>query len=122
MDEKLQDVRRDIELTRTALEDKITRLENRIAITKNTTLNPAYHVQTRPWPTLAGVVAVGWIVGRAIRSKLANSRSRQEGDKERVLLVPDSGRSRKSLASNLVGMLAATLLREFIASARRRRH
>ena len=51
MDDNLEDVRREVENTRFALADKIERLENKIETTATTTLNPAYYVRTRPWPT-----------------------------------------------------------------------
>ena len=35
-----------------AVGDKISQLEQKIQTTKNTTLNPPYHVRTRPWATL----------------------------------------------------------------------
>jgi hypothetical protein len=67
MSESLEDIRRDIENTRAALGDKISSLENKIETTANTTLNPAYYVRTRPWPTLGIVTLLGCWVGRSLR-------------------------------------------------------
>ena len=51
----------EVENTRFALADKIERLENKIETTATTTLNPAYYVRTRPWPTLGVCAFLGWV-------------------------------------------------------------
>ena len=121
MNKNLQEVRRDIEQTRTALGEKIDRLANRVETTKNTTLNPAYHVRTRPWPTLGITVALGCLVGRYMRSRLTNSASRRNGVTERPSVVREMARNAGSSSANVVGLLAADLLRDFINERRRRR-
>jgi hypothetical protein len=67
--DNLEEVRRDIEVTRYALGEKIEKLEEKIETTKKTTLNPTYHLRTHPWPILATVTVLGCWVGRALRSK-----------------------------------------------------
>lgn len=67
MNDNLDEVRHEIESTRSALADKIERLENKIETTATTTLNPAYYVRTRPWPTLGICAFLGWVVGRSLQ-------------------------------------------------------
>jgi hypothetical protein len=116
MDESLEKVRRDIENTRFALGEKLGRLENKIETTTTTTLNPAYYVRTRPWPTLGIVVLGGWLVGRALRSN---------GAKKNVAAAPtgvanDALRSAVSGAAGIIGVIAGDLLRDFIRDRRAR--
>ena len=73
MDDNLEDVRREVENTRFALADKIERLENKIETTATTTLNPAYYVRTRPWPTLGVCAFLGWVVGRSLQSRATSN-------------------------------------------------
>jgi len=74
MEESLEDIRRDIENTRFALGEKLGRLEHKIEITTKQTLNPAYYVRTRPWPTLGAFAVLGWMVGRALKPKRNRTR------------------------------------------------
>jgi hypothetical protein len=110
VDESLQDVRREIERTRVALGEKVSRLEQKIQTTKNTTLNPAYHVRTRPWSTLGTTVAAGFVLGRIIkaRSNHVEVKSRTKGT-----IAPAAG--------NIVTMIAADFLRNYFAKRRSRR-
>ena len=71
MNERLEEVRRDIEATRYALGEKIEKLEDRIETTKNTTLSPAYHVRMHPWPILTAVTLLSCLVGRSLKTKPA---------------------------------------------------
>ncbi len=121
MDDKLQEVRRDIELTRAALGEKIDRLTNKVETAKNTTLNPAYHVKTRPWPTLGITVALGCLVGRYMKARLVNSAARRNGIPPRPSIVREVARNTSSSAANVVGLLVADFLRDFINERRKRR-
>jgi xanthosine utilization system XapX-like protein len=110
----LENVRREIENTRLALGDKISRLEERIETTKNTTLNPAYHVKTRPWPTLATVMSLGWFVGHRLvtPSKKVIYQSLQNG-------APARSRRRllhkvRSPLVSMIGIIAANVIRSLI--------
>jgi hypothetical protein len=69
MEPNLEEVRREIEQTRARITEKINRLQEEVEETKRTTLNPAYHVRTRPWRTLGITVLAGWIVGRMAAPK-----------------------------------------------------
>jgi hypothetical protein len=117
MDESLEEVRRDIENTRLALGEKISRLENKIETTATTTLNPAYYVQTRPWPTLGIIALAGWLIGRALR---ANGRGKKEVT-TRASVSSDALRSAVSGAASIIGVLAGDLLRDFVKDRRARR-
>ena len=110
MDESLQEVRREIERTRVALGDKVSRLEQKIQTTKNTTLNPAYHMRTRPWPTLGTTIAAGFALGRMIkaRSNGVQAKSRAKGT-----IGP--------AAANIVSMVAVDFFRDYLARRRKRR-
>jgi hypothetical protein len=108
MSENLEELRRDIEVTRAALGEKVSLLENKIETTANTTLNPAYYVRTRPWPTLGVVTLLGCLAGR----KLRKPRHRQE-------MRVRSG-AIGSAAASLAGVVAAELFRDFLR--RRKRH
>ena len=122
MEQNLQEVRRDIEQTRVALGDKVSQLEQKIQTTKNTTLNPSYHVRTRPWPTLGMFVAAGWVFGRFVKSRWFGSSSGRDKIAARPGIIPAVARSASSSAANVVGLLVADFTREFINKRRRRRH
>lgn len=108
MEENLQEVRREIELTRRALGEKVSRLEQKIETTKNTTLNPAYHVRTRPWPTLGSTVVAGFLLGRMFRSR---SSARRNG-----VYTPSLTKTAIApAAANIVSLLAANFLRDYFA-------
>ena len=120
MEQNLQDVRRDIEQTRIALGDKISLLEKKIETTKNTTLNPAYHVRTRPWPTLGIFVAAGWVFGRFMKSRFS-SNSRRDRVVGRPGIIREVARSTTSSAANVVGLVVGDLIREFVNKRRQAR-
>jgi hypothetical protein len=120
MEQNLQDVRRDIEQTRIALGDKISLLEKKIETTKNTTLNPAYHVRTRPWPTLGIFVAAGWVFGRFMKSRFS-SNSRRDRVVERPGIIREVARNTTSSAANVVGLVVGDLIREFVNKRRQAR-
>jgi hypothetical protein len=122
VDENLQEVRRDIEQTRFALGEKISRLEQKIQTTKNTTLNPAYHVRTRPWPTLGMFVAAGWVFGRFMKSRWSHSNSRRNKVAERPGIIREITRNASSSAASVVGLLVGDFIREFVNKRRQRRH
>jgi len=73
VNENLDEVRHEIENARFALADKIERLENKIENTATTTLNPAYYVRTRPWPTLGVCAFLGWVMGRSLQVRGARA-------------------------------------------------
>ncbi len=104
MNETLEDVRRDIKNTRVALGEKLSRLENKIETTATTTLNPAYYVRTRPWPTLGIVTVMGWIVGRSLQP-------RQKGSTTKSNILVGSF---ASAAASMTGAIAAELFRDFL--------
>ena len=110
MEDNLQKVRHEIEQTRIALGEKVSRLEQKILTTKNTTLNPAYHVRTRPWPTLGTTVAAGFVLGCMIkaRSNGVQAKSRAKGT-----IGP--------AAANIVTIIATDFLRDYFARRRNRR-
>lgn len=118
MNERLEDVRRDIENTRMALGDKIGRLEHKIEVTTNTTLNPAYYVRTRPWPTLGVFAFAGWLVGRALRPKRVAT---NHGVGPSGSLSAEVMRSIFSGAAGAISIVAGDWLRDFIKD-RRTRH
>jgi hypothetical protein len=120
MEQNLQEVRRDIEQTRVALGDKISLLEKKIETTKNTTLNPAYHMRTRPWPTLGMFVAAGWVFGRFMKSRFS-SNSRRGRVAERPGMIREVARSTTSSAASVVGLLVGDFIREFVNKRRQRR-
>jgi hypothetical protein len=122
VDQNLEEVRRDIEQTRFALGEKISRLEQKIQTTKNTTLNPAYHVRTRPWPTLGMFVAAGWVFGRFMKSRWSHSNSRRNKVAERPSIVREITRNASSSAASVVGLLVGDFIREFVNKRRQRRH
>jgi hypothetical protein len=107
MSESLEDVRRDIENTRVALGEKISLLENKIETTANTTLNPAYYVRTRPWPTLGVVTLLGCWIGRSLRKPRA----------AHGMPLNSSGKFSggfASAAASVAGVVAAELARDFL--------
>jgi hypothetical protein len=111
----LENVRREIEETRLALGNKISRLEDKIVTTKNTTLNPAYHVKKRPWPTLATIVAIGWLLGH--RFVTPSKRKICKGLKNRSTERHATRRLLRNLGSPLVSLLgiaAATMIRNVV--------
>jgi hypothetical protein len=118
MNESLDDVRRDIENTRVALGVKISRLENKIETTASTTLNPAYHVKTRPWPTLGVFALLGWFVGRSLKSKSA---SKQSSIDHRSNALGGLASSVALGAANVVGVVAGDWVRDFLKDRRKRR-
>jgi hypothetical protein len=122
VDQNLEEVRRDIEQTRFALGEKISRLEQKIQTTKNTTFNPAYHVRTRPWPTLGMFVAAGWVFGRFMKSRWSHSNSRRNKVAERPSIVHEITRNASSSAASVVGLLVGDFIREFVNKRRQRRH
>ena len=118
MTENLEEVRREIEDTRIAIGEKIGRLENKIETTATTTLNPAYYVRTRPWPTLGVFVALGWLVGRALKPSDRKGRysSAQSASASNGIV-----RSFVSGAASMIGVAAGDLLRDMVRD-RRGRH
>ena len=114
MNESLDDVRRDIEHTRLALGEKIGRLEHKIEITATETLNPAYYVRTRPWPTLGAFALLGWVVGRALQPK-----QRTDADATSPGLAGSVIRSVVSGAASSLGLVAGDLVRDFVKDRRR---
>jgi hypothetical protein len=107
MSESLEDIRRDIENTRAALGDKISLLENKIETTANTTLNPAYYVRTRPWPTLGIITLASCWIGRSLKKPRTAREIRRSS----------SGRLSGSFASgvaSVAGVVAAELVRDFL--------
>jgi hypothetical protein len=117
MNESLDNVRRDIENTRVALGEKISRLENKIETTATTTLNPAYYVKTRPWPTLGVIALLGWFVGRSLKSKSASKQSSIDHH-------PALGGLASSVAlgaANVIGVVAGDWLRDFLKDRRKHR-
>jgi hypothetical protein len=67
MEETLEDIQETSKLP-VALGEKLGRLEHKIEITTKQTLNPAYYVRTRPWPTLEHLLFLGWI-GRRFKTE-----------------------------------------------------
>ena len=119
MNDNLDEVRHDIEDTRLALGEKIGRSENKIETTATTTLNPAYHVRTRPWPTLGMFVVLGWLVGRALRPK---SGAGEYPPLQQASSTSDGFfRSFVSGAASMMGVVAGDLLRDMIRERRVRR-
>ena len=114
MEESLESIRRDIENTRFALGEKLGRLEQKIEITTTQTLNPAYYVRTRPWPTLGAFAVLGWIVGRALKPK--RNRHRDGAP----TLTGSVMRSVVSGAATALGGAAGDLVRDIVKDRRRR--
>jgi predicted RecB family endonuclease len=119
VDNNLQEIRRDIEQTRVALGEKINRLTSRVETTTNTTLNPAYHVRTRPWPTLGITVAFGCLLGRFMRSRWSGSATRH--NEVRPSVIREMARNAGSSTASVMGLLVADLLRDFVKERRRKR-
>ena len=115
MEESLESVRKDIEKTRFALGEKLGRLEHKIEITTKQTLNPAYYVRTRPWPTLGAFAVLGWIVGRALKPNRNRNR-----DAVRPTLTGSVMRSVVSGAATALGGAAGDLVRDIVKDRRRR--
>lgn len=115
MDENLEDVRRDIESTRLALGEKIGRLEHKIQRTATETLNPAYYVRTRPWPTLGVFALLGWMVGRALKPK--REKYTAGGPPS---LTGSVIRSLVSGAASALGVAAGDVVRDFVKDRRHR--
>ena len=115
MNESLDDVRREIENTRVALGVKISRLENKIETTASTTLNPAYHVKTRPWPTLGVFALLGWFVGRSLKSKSASKESSIDHRSNTLASSVALG------AANVVGVVVGELVRDCVNDRHKRR-
>lgn len=113
MSESLENVRRDIKNTREALGEKLSLLENRIETTANTTLNPAYYVRTRPWPTLGVVTLLGCLAGRRLKKTRAGQAMRSNS-------AGSLSGSFASAAASLAGVVAAELFRDFLR--RRKNH
>jgi hypothetical protein len=109
MNNSLDEVRRDIEDTRLAIGEKIGRLENKIETTATTTLNPAYHVRTRPWPTLGTFVVLGWFVGRALKPR---TRAEQYPSMQPASASNDIIRSFVSGAASMMGVVAGDWVRD----------
>jgi len=103
----LDQLRRDIESTRYALGEKIATLENKIETTKNTTLNPAYYVRTRPWPILGAVTVMGYFVGRALKSKPSQANTGSDAG-----IIGGITRSMMVAASSALGRMAVDTVRE----------
>lgn len=116
MDENLEEVRRDIETTRLALGEKIGRLEHKIQTTATETLNPAYYVRTRPWPTLGVFALLGWMVGRALKP----TRKKYAGAGGPPSLTGSVVRSLVSGAASALGVAAGDVVRDFVKDRRRR--
>jgi hypothetical protein len=115
MDENLEDVRRDIETTRLALGEKIGRLEHKIQTTATETLNPAYYVRTRPWPTLGAFALLGWMVGRALKP-----RPKKYSAGAPPSVTGSVIRSLVSGAASALGVAAGDVVRDFVKDRRRR--
>jgi len=115
MEESLEDIRRDIENTRFSLGEKLGRLEHKIEITTKQTLNPAYYVRTRPWPTLGAFAVLGWMVGRALKPK--RNRTRPSAP---PTLAGSVVRSVVSGAATALGGAAGDLVRDIVKDRRRR--
>jgi hypothetical protein len=115
MEESLESIRRDIENTRFSLGEKLGRLEHKIEVTTKQTLNPAYYVRTRPWPTLGAIAVFGWVVGRALKPK---------GNRKRYSAPPTLAgsvvRSVVSGAATALGGAAGDLVRDIVKDRRRR--
>lgn len=107
MNENLDEVRQEIESTRFALANKIERLENKIETTATTTLNPAYYVRTRPWPTLGAFAFLGWVIGRALQVRAAKRPARRGSS-----LAGQAMRSFASSAASVAGLAAGDLIRD----------
>jgi hypothetical protein len=105
VNENLDEVRHEIENTRFALADKIERLENKIENTATTTLNPAYYVRTRPWPTLGVCAFLGWVIGRSLQVRGARG-ARGPGLAAQVL------RTFFASAASVAGVAAGDFIRE----------
>ena len=108
MDDNLEDVRREVENTRFALADKIERLENKVETTATKTLNPAYYVRTRPWPTLGVCAFLGWVVGRSLQSRAASTHS----DKPKASVVGHVIGTFLSAAASVAGVAAGDFIRD----------
>jgi hypothetical protein len=108
VDDNLEDIRRDVENTRFALADKIERLENKIETTATTTLNPAYYVRTRPWPTLGVCAFLGWVVGRSLQSRATSNHSNQP----KTSVVGHLIRTFISAAASVAGVAAGDFIRD----------
>jgi hypothetical protein len=115
MEENLEAIRRDIEDTRFALGEKLGRLERKIEVTATQTLNPAYYVRTRPWPTLGAFAVLGWMVGRALKPKRNGRRSSAP-----PTLAGSVVRSVVSGAATALGGAAGDLVRDIVKDRRRR--
>ena len=115
MEESLESIRRDIENTRFALGEKLGRLEHKIEITTTQTLNPAYYVRTRPWPTLGAFAVLGWVIGRALKPK--KNRNRHAAP---PTLTGSVVRSVVSGAATALGGAAGDLVRDIVKGRRRR--
>lgn len=113
MDDNLDEVRQEIESARFALADKIGRLENKIETTATTTLNPAYYVRTRPWPTLGVCAFLGWVIGRSLQVRGAKSGTRGPSVGGQII------RSFASSAASMAGVAAGDFIRE---SLKQRKH
>jgi hypothetical protein len=114
MEESLESIRRDIENTRFALGEKLGRLEHKIEITTTQTLNPAYYVRTRPWPTLGAFAVLGWVIGRALKPK--KNRNRHAAP---PTLTGSVVRSVVSGAATALGGAAGDLVRDIVKDRRR---
>lgn len=108
MNDNLEDLRREIENTRFALADKIERLENKVETTTTTTLNPAYYVRTRPWPTLGICAFLGWVVGRSLQSRATSNHL----DKPKTSVVGHLIRTFTSAAASVAGVAAGDFIRD----------
>jgi hypothetical protein len=108
MDDNLEDVRREVENTRFALADKIERLENKIETTATRTLNPAYYVRTRPWPTLGVCAFLGWVVGRSLQSRAASTHL----NKPETNVIGHLIRTFTSAAASVAGVAAGDFIRD----------
>lgn len=115
MNESLDEVRRDIEHTRLALGEKIGRLEHKIEITATETLNPAHYVRSRPWPTLGAFALLGWVVGRALQSKLRTDATPTTTPSLAGSLI----RGVVSGAASSLSLVAGDLVRDFVKDRRR---
>jgi hypothetical protein len=107
MESNLDEVRREIEQTRARITEKINRLQEEVERTKRTTLNPAYHVRTRPLQTLGISVLAGWILGRIAMPK-KNRRSNHAVSDDRLASngVPENGRRSVVARAALAGIRA----------------
>ena len=113
MNENLEDVRRDIENIRSAIGEKIEKIEDKIETTKNTTLNPTYYLKTHPWPILGGIALLSCLAGRSLKFKRSEITPPVENG-----LVGSAIGSVASTLLNAAAVVAANYFRDHLAERR----